>query len=249
MHGEEAPWSLEAPQPSDAQLAEMRDLMATGLVEMDEPPVRGGALIRRLPRWLPGLVRSWGTRAMLPVARRKWAAAQDQSPLKLHLGCGWLHKDGWVNVDLFMTRADIVWNLAGGIPLRDNSVDAILHEHLMEHLTLQQGYALAQECLRVLKPGGRLRIGVPDAGACVASYAGLADPDWANSQPTGLIAVQALFYEHGHRAMYDAQTLTLMCRAAGFSEARARESGDTDIQPAADTESRRDGTLYVECVK
>jgi predicted SAM-dependent methyltransferase len=116
-------------------------------------------------------------------------------------------------------------------------------------LTLQQGYVLAQECLRALKPGGILRIGVPDAGACVASYAGLADPDWARSQPTGLLAVQALFYEHGHKAMYDRETLVLMCRAAGFPIARAREWGDSDIEPAPDTEARRSGTLYVECVK
>jgi predicted SAM-dependent methyltransferase len=244
-----APWSLAVPEPDETQIARMRELLASGFQSVDLPPVRGGALIRRLPAWLPGVVRSTGTNLMRRSSRRKFASADRQPSLRLHLGCGWVYKDGWINIDLFMTRADIAWDLAAGLPLHDASVDTIFHEHLMEHLTLQQGDALTKECLRVLKPDGILRIGVPDAGACVASYAGLVDPGWARSQPTGLLAVQALFYEHGHKAMYDAETLSLMCRASGFQVVQARDWGDSGIEPVPDTESRKGGTLYVECVK
>jgi hypothetical protein len=94
-----------------------------------------------------------------------------------------------------------------------------------------------------------LRVGVPNAGALIDSYSGKADPTWANSLPTGMLAVQSLFYEHGHRAMYDAETLTLMCRAAGFAEAASREAGGGWIQPNPDTPGRSVGTLYVEARK
>jgi predicted SAM-dependent methyltransferase len=227
----------------------MRDLMAHGFRSVEPPPIAGGKLLRRLPSSLPGRVRATGTILMRRRSRERAARMQSQPQLRLHLGCGWVHKPGWVNVDLFLTKADLVWDLSHGIPFADDSVEAIFHEHLLEHLTLQQGFRLAEESLRVLRPGGILRIGVPDAGACVASYAGLADPDWANSQPTGMLAVQALFYEHGHRAMYDAQTLITLCRAAGFRDSSARSSGDSDLDRAPDTETRRDGTLYVESVK
>lgn len=101
----------------------------------------------------------------------------------------------------------------------------------------------------MLAPGGVLRIGVPDAGLCLDSYAGNADPDWARSRPTGMLAVQSLFYEHGHRSMWDAETLTLACRAAGFAEARHTPAGESWIAPCPDSPERADGTLYVEARK
>lgn len=210
------------------------------------PPVRGGSLLRMLPAGAPGAFRAVGTRAVRPRARRQLEQLAAGPPPMLHLGCGWEHKQGWVNIDLFATRADICWDLSLGLPLPDGSVAAIFHEHLQEHLSLRDGYLLTRECRRVLKPGGVLRIAVPDAGACIDSYAGKAEPEWAQSRPTGMLAVQALFYEHGHHAMYDAETLTLMCRAAGFGEAARREFGEGWMQPSPDTPSRRSGTLYVE---
>ena len=112
-----------------------------------------------------------------------------------------------------------------------------------------QGYGLARESQRVLRPGGILRVGVPDAGQAVQSYAGNWDDAWARSAPTGMIAIQRLFYEHGHRAMYDGQTLILLLRAAGFVDVRRHAFGEGRLQPNADTPRRRAGTLYVEAVK
>jgi predicted SAM-dependent methyltransferase len=42
------------------------------------------------------------------------------------------------------------------------SVEAILAEHVWEHLTLPEALAAAQICFKYLKPGGYLRIAVPD---------------------------------------------------------------------------------------
>ena len=94
-----------------------------------------------------------------------------------------------------------------------------------------------------------LRIGVPDAGACIDSYSGKAGPEWAASRPTAMLAVQALFYENGHRAMYDGETLALMCRAAGFSEVERKEAGESWIDGCPDTPGRASGTLYVDARK
>jgi predicted SAM-dependent methyltransferase len=210
-----------------------------------------GRLMRRVvPRGLRHHLRALATDLRRPQARRRFAAAATaDAPLRLHLACGFNHKDGWLNVDLVGARVDVAWNLAHGIPLPDESVDAIAHEHLLEHLTLDQGFAFTVECLRVLKRGAALRIGVPDAGLCLRSYAGQADPDWARSRPTPMLAVQALFYENGHRAMYDGETLAGLCRAAGFATAEPTAFGSGRLGPEADSPERRDGTLYVEAVK
>jgi predicted SAM-dependent methyltransferase len=238
-----------ASTPTDTAVAEMARYLEQGETGPPPPPISGGRMIRLLPAWAPGLLRSAGTTASRPLSKRKWERVPTDGTAKLHLGCGWAHKDGWVNVDLFATSADIVWDLRHGIPLPDNSAQAILHEHMLEHLSLRDGHLLARECLRVLAPGGVLRIGVPDAGLCIDSYAGKADSDWAASRPTGMLAVQALFYEHGHRSMWDGATLTRALLAAGFAEARHTVFGESWIEPCPDSEDRRDGTLYAEARK
>jgi len=235
--------------PTDSAVVELARYLEQGELGPPPPPIAGGRMIRWLPSWAPGLLRSAGTAVSRRASRRKWEQVPTDGTARLHLGCGWAHKDGWVNVDLFATSADIVWDLRHGIPLPDGSAAAIFHEHMLEHLSLRDGYLLARECLRVLAPGGVLRIGVPDAGLCIDSYAGKADPDWAQSRPTAMLAVQALFYEHGHRSMWDGETLTRALLAAGFAEARRTDFGESWIEPCPDSEDRRDGTLYAEARK
>ena len=219
--------------------------------QVDAPSFsRASGLVRRLlPAGLRDPLRASATGAFASRSRRKLAAAARSGGLRLHLASGFNPKDGWVNIDLLGAPVDVRWNLAKGIPLPDGSVEAIFHEHLQEHLTLRAGYELARECLRVLVPAGVLRVAVPDAGLCLRSYAGTDDPDWAESAPTPMLAVLALFYEHGHRAMYDGQTLSAMLSAAGFAQAAQRGFGESLIDPCPDSEKRRGGTLYVEGVK
>jgi predicted SAM-dependent methyltransferase len=234
--------------PDHAQLDAVREYLTRAPASAARQPGARAAL-KRATRALPDGTRTTLTRLLHPWSRRKLRAAHAQFPLRLHLGSGGVNKPGWLNIDLVLARADASWNLSSGIPFPTGSVDAIFHEHMLEHLDLRAGFAFSRECLRVLKPGGILRVAVPDAGALLHSYAGTADPGWAESRPTPMLAVNALFYEHAHRAMYDAQTLTLMLRAAGFAHASQSEFGAGDLQPSPDSPIRRDGTLYVEARK
>jgi len=183
--------------------------------------------------------------------RRKAAAVASQSGLRLHLGCGGERKAGWVNIDLLGDPVDVAWNLANPLPFDSGSVAAIFHEHLLEHLPFQAGDAFMQECFRVLAPGGILRVGVPDAGKLIRSYAG--DREYLErlhpDRPTALVAVQELFYWHRHCAMFDTDTLGLFFRASGFPDPRERDFGDSDLGQAPDTERRRAQTLYMEARK
>ncbi len=64
----------------------------------------------------------------------------------------------------------LVHNLANGIPFEDNSVDAVYHSHLFEHLDRDVGDAFLQEVKRVLKPGGVHRIVLPDLEVICRAY-------------------------------------------------------------------------------
>jgi len=85
-----------------------------------------------------------------------------KSPL-LNVGCGAHYHSGWCNIDLVSNAPEVIkYDIRSGLPFRDNSFDAAYHSHVLEHLTPEQGEALIKECYRVLKPGGILRIVVPD---------------------------------------------------------------------------------------
>lgn len=202
-----------------------------------------------VPARFRGRARMLVTDAMRPRSQRAVAElARRPEPLKLHLGSGTEHKDGWINIDLAGDPVDLSWNLAHGIPFPDASVDAVFHEHLLEHLVLSAGDQLIGECRRVLRPGGILRVGVPDAGAYARSYA--SDGEFIESirpeRPTRMLAMQEIFYWNRHLTMYDAETLSLLFRANGFADPRQKAFGDTALDEAPDTMIRKAETLYVE---
>jgi len=62
------------------------------------------------------------------------------------------------------------WNLKKGIPWPDQSFDAVYHSHFLEHIPRESAPELLGECLRVLKPGGILRVSVPDLHHYIRLY-------------------------------------------------------------------------------
>ena len=81
----------------------------------------------------------------------------------LNLGCGKIFHPDWVNVDLISNNPHVVaFDLNLGIPFAAESFDIVYHSHILEHLERPYAEHLLQECFRVLKPGGLLRVVVPD---------------------------------------------------------------------------------------
>lgn len=91
----------------------------------------------------------------------------------LNIGCGsyYSSESTWTNLD-FVSRDKhvIAHNLLKGIPFNDNSFDFVYHSHVLEHFSKLDGEWLIQECFRVLKPDGILRIAVPDLETIVRNY-------------------------------------------------------------------------------
>ena len=55
-----------------------------------------------------------------------------------------------------------VWDLSRGIPFDSDTIDAVYHSHMLEHLDRDVARQFLLECKRVLKPGGIVRIVVLD---------------------------------------------------------------------------------------
>ena len=81
----------------------------------------------------------------------------------LNLGCGSRYLDGWTNLDITPVSPHIqACNLLNGIPFPDNTFEFVYHSHLLEHLPKSKAAGVLKECCRVLKPGGVIRVVVPD---------------------------------------------------------------------------------------
>lgn len=190
------------------------------------------------------------TSFLAPLERAKVRRILERDSLRLHLGSARNRLPSWVNIDLFRPgrRLDLYWDFRRGVPFPDNSVDAIFAEHLLEHLTYRQGVGLMRECQRVLKPEGVVRIGVPDLDRYVLSYLGRDDliDKVRPGRPTRAVALGEPFFLHGHRCMYDFETLEKACLDAGFTAVEHSSFGEGRIQPNVDSRNRSAETLYVE---
>lgn len=231
---------------------EVRDTYAERL----STPARGEPLLTSLGRRVvpqPARFRARFivTELVRPLEERRAKSVLSHDPLRLHPGCQKVRKEGWVNIDLAGFPVDLRWNLLRKLPLESGRADAVFHEHLLEHFSLRDGLWLAREWFRVLKSGGVLRIGVPDAASYLRSY--VEDPAFLQNlrpdSPTKLLAVQELFYWQNHRTMYDFETMRLLLTAAGFQHVEKSAYGESRIEPSPDSPHREVETLYVEAVK
>jgi len=82
--------------------------------------------------------------------------------LSLHLGCGPQILPGFINADKYYDHPKVTkWDMYK-IPLDDGSVFAIYSSHALEHLPFHRAKLALVEWGRVLMPGGRLYLAIPD---------------------------------------------------------------------------------------
>jgi SAM-dependent methyltransferase len=91
---------------------------------------------------------------------------------KLHLGCGGAILEGFLNVDMRdLPGVDVsgvdVSNLES---FESGRFDLIYASHVLEHVPRPKTFATLLEWNRVLRPGGVLRVAVPDWEATVTLY-------------------------------------------------------------------------------
>ncbi len=91
----------------------------------------------------------------------------------LNLGCGSRYHPAWTNVDFAPEDPAVLsHDLRRGIPFPDEEFDVVYHSHVLEHFSRRGARGFLRECRRVLKPGGTLRVAVPDLELIAKTYLG-----------------------------------------------------------------------------
>ena len=173
---------------------------------------------------------------------------------KLHLGAGsndlpdWLNSEGFVpssfTHSLKVASDYILLDLCQPFPFEDNSVDYIFHEHVIEHLSYHQGQFMLQECFRILRPGGRIRIATPDLAMFVghsteqplsaeqrlflSEYVRFNSGVWSSDlthvrNNHAVFILNHEFRAWGHQFIYDYPTLADATKTIGFVDITREE--------------------------
>lgn len=80
--------------------------------------------------------------------------------MRLNLGCGRRREEGFINVDLPGSGADIECDIRS-LPVGDAEAEEVMAIHVLEHFYLHEVEDVLKEWLRVIKPGGMLVIELP----------------------------------------------------------------------------------------
>jgi len=132
-------------------------------------------------------------------------------------------------------------DLTYGIPFPDSSVDFLYSSHFLEHLELPVAVHVLNESHRVLRPGGVIRVCVPDLRAAVQFY--------LTGQRDRFLAyffTDRRLSRHRHRYMYDFELLRHVLAQAGFVDVVQREFQMGRTPDLVELDNRADETLYVE---
>ena len=91
--------------------------------------------------------------------------------MKLHLGCGKIFIPGYYHIDVIeFPHVNLVHNIDKLPMVADNTCDVVYSCHVLEHFHKKMIQDVLIEWLRILKPGGVLRISVPDMAALARIY-------------------------------------------------------------------------------
>jgi ubiquinone/menaquinone biosynthesis C-methylase UbiE len=145
------------------------------------------------------------------------------------------------------------------LPFQSDTISAIYGSHVLEHLYQTDAQRLLLECKRVLKPGGVIRMVVPDLHAMAVDYLQAKNgnstfeekafaADKLNERlgyrnpapPRGNVVYK--FYTtwkefHSHKWMYDAESLKRSLSNAGFGEVMEKKFLQSDIAGIEQVES------------
>lgn len=80
--------------------------------------------------------------------------------MKLNLGCGKQRLEGFINVDIVGSGADVECDVQE-LPWPDAVADEVMAVHLLEHIPMLNAALAVKEWARVLKPGGRMVLELP----------------------------------------------------------------------------------------
>ena len=173
----------------------------------------------------------------------------------INLGCGPMARAGWINCDITqLPGVDVRCDLSRGLPLASGRADYIAAIHFLQDLPYPAIVPALQELRRVLKPGGVLRLAVPDLDKAIAAYlsrdaAYFYVPDEHAKSIGAKLVAQAVWYG-SVRTPCNFESVSESLALAGYREIHRCAFGATRSRfPAlAELDNRERESLFVEAV-
>jgi len=175
--------------------------------------------------------------------------------MKLHVGAGGAYIHGWINVDIFSNiRADVYSN-ALALPYDRCTFDLIYASHVLEHFNRHLIQAALGHWRDLLKPGGILRLSVPDFKAVCNRYSTTGNL----KELLGLLYGRQDSFLNVHQVAFDKETLDEALCAVGFKTVRLWDWRSTEhtsyddysqaYLPHMDKDNGMHMSLNIEAVK
>jgi predicted SAM-dependent methyltransferase len=170
---------------------------------------------------------------------------------KLQIGAGSSRLQGWLNTDIVMADGLAYLDATKRFPLEDDSFHYVFSEHVIEHLSYEDGMKMLKESYRILVPGGKIRIATPNLERLVALFQKDRTEemrrymrekiDWHQlpNYPTGECFILNLeLGSFGHIFVYDPDTLRFALTNVGFQSVQQFNVGESDDPQLRDDEIR-----------
>jgi len=200
----------------------------------------------------------------------------------MQYGCGFSAPSGWKNFDVSPTlrfeRLPLIGRLYSknqqrfpgnveygdivkGIPLPNESCEAIYASHVLEHLSLRDFRVALANTYRLLTNGGLFRLVVPDLEILARRYLESNDPAAARSfmegtslgvseRQRGLRGLATIWLGNSsHLWMWDLKSISQELSAVGFADITRCCFGDERVFQDVEEEGRFVDALAVQCWK
>jgi len=161
-----------------------------------------------------------------------WFLSQ-AGPKRFQFGSGGHRLAGWFNTDYEPWVPEVYHlDMREALPFPDNSLDVAASEHVFEHFSYQDGTKILSELFRCLKPGGLVRMSMPDLDQYIAlwdkpasqaktaymqAYVGI---EHAGDPVTPCMTLNLAMRSFGHQFLYDRPTLSSLLARTGFMDIR-----------------------------
>lgn len=147
---------------------------------------------------------------------------------------------GWLNTDLDQAKDIMAMDATKKFPFENDTFQYVFTEHCIEHFEYPIGVQIIQECYRVLKPGGKIRVSTPDLNFLI-KLCGEPKTELEKrfivwfinefvSGPkdySGTFIINNSFRVFGHKFIYDYHTLESLLKKCGFTSVERHNPGES----------------------
>jgi predicted SAM-dependent methyltransferase len=192
-------------------------------------------------------------------ARLRRRLAKEMRPLRVEVGAGHRHLDGWI-------CTDVLWNskyyldMTKPWPVEPGAVQYVYGDNVIEHLTLAQGRSMLRNARAAMVAGGTIRLATPDLGRIANLY--VQGPrkeverlmvwhrrhDRLAEHPGDLLRIAFTAWGHHVGYLYDLPSLKAELERAGFEQVRPCSTSRSADPVLRGLENRTDEETDIQLV-